>query len=53
VALFSGVVADAVGYTVVFAAGAALTVLALLPIWMYFARVARPAGVAAPEGVRS
>ncbi len=52
VALWSGVVADAAGYAVVFAAGALLTVLALLPIWMYFSRAARPAGVAAPEEVR-
>lgn len=52
-AWFSGVVADASGYTMVFAAGAALMVLALLPIGMYFARAAHPAGVAAPEEVRS
>ncbi len=36
VALFSGVVADASGYGVVFSVGAALTVLALVPIWLYF-----------------
>lgn len=42
--LASGVVADAVGYRAVFVAGALLTLLALLPVWLSFAR--RQAGAA-------
>ncbi|MFZ5723226.1 MAG: MFS transporter [Pseudomonadota bacterium] len=43
--LASGVVADALGYGAVFVAGAALTLLALVPVWLSFAR--RQATVAA------
>lgn len=46
-ALASGVVAQMLGYSVVFAAGAVLTLLALLPVWLYF-RAAQAAAVA-PE----
>lgn len=37
--LASGVVAQLLGYGVVFAAGAALTLCALLPVWLYFRAV--------------
>lgn len=36
--LASGVLADALGYGVLFAAGAALTLLALVPVWISFSR---------------
>lgn len=45
--LASGVVAQLLGYGVVFAAGAVLTLLALLPVWLYFRAVRRAATVAA------
>lgn len=40
-ALASGVVADVAGYGVLFAAGAGLTLLALLPVLLYFRAAAR------------
>ncbi|MFP5383888.1 MAG: MFS transporter [Gammaproteobacteria bacterium] len=45
--LASGVVAQLLGYGVVFAAGAALTLFALLPVWLYFRAASRTDTVAA------
>lgn len=45
--LASGVVAQLLGYGVVFAAGAALTLCALLPVWLYFRAVCANITVAA------
>jgi len=42
VSLNSGVVADTLGYGVVFGGGAVLTLAALLPVLRYFALQARP-----------
>lgn len=45
--LASGVVAQWLGYGVVFAAGAALTLFALMPVWLYFRAACRSVTVAA------